>query len=372
MKSFPTLYKYDNNGGLRKWQIYVVSLYKDNKCFGDICIKHGLEGGAIQQKTELVTVGKNIGRANETTPYDQACLEAESKWNKQKDKGYSESPLPNSPNILPMLAHDYFKHTNKLKYPCYIQPKLDGSRTLASQVGNNYELRSRKNKIFDAVPHINKQLAELKAPVNIIFDGELYVHGMSFQDIISIIKRDDLHTNYSAMEFHIYDCYDKNNPLLTFEQRLLEIKKYTNCQPNIKIVETFKVHRQDDIKKYHDNFVSNGYEGVILRNIDGVYELDSRSHDLLKYKSFETEEFEIVDLKKSDREPDYQCTFVCKTQNNDEFGAKPKGTESLRSSYWTDKKSLIGKMATIKYFEMTDGLNPVPRFPILIGVRDYE
>ena len=118
-----TLYGLNKNGGYKIWKIWTDGSV--------LCIEHGSDGGKQQRKTETIE-GKNIGRSNETTPEQQAELEAMSRYRKQIDKGYRENKddLTELP-LLPMLASDYLKQGHRIKYPCYGSPKLDGVRCLA-------------------------------------------------------------------------------------------------------------------------------------------------------------------------------------------------------------------------------------------------
>lgn len=113
----PKLYKIDSKGKIREWETWV-----DNTT---IHVRHGAKDGAKQDQITQITKGKNIGKANETTPHEQAILESKSKWLKQKDKGYSENSSPEKV-FRPMLAHRHDKHAKKVLYPCFVQPKLDG------------------------------------------------------------------------------------------------------------------------------------------------------------------------------------------------------------------------------------------------------
>ena len=44
-----------------------------------------------------------------------------------------------------------------------------------------------------------------------------------------------------------------------------------------KHVETFIVNNIEEIKIYHDNFIKNGFEGIMIRDINGLYEINKRS-----------------------------------------------------------------------------------------------
>jgi DNA ligase-1 len=132
VKRFPMLYKKTSTGADQMWEIRVDG----NK----IITLFGQVNGKIQETPPTVCEGKNIGRANETTPEEQALLEAESQWTRKLKKDYvttlgaavagASSDLIEG-GILPMLAHKFSEHGDKLKYPCYVQPKLDGHRCLA-------------------------------------------------------------------------------------------------------------------------------------------------------------------------------------------------------------------------------------------------
>src|SRR5690554_2496327 len=81
-KTFPTLYKKNSKGKIQTWDIGVLN-------FGDmarIIIKYGQQGGKIQETSDDIKEGKNLGKSNETNPFEQACLEAESKWKAQQER----------------------------------------------------------------------------------------------------------------------------------------------------------------------------------------------------------------------------------------------------------------------------------------------
>jgi hypothetical protein len=83
-KLLPTLYKKTSTGADQMWSI---GTYRNV-----IITQFGQVGGKIQETYDIVKIGKNIGRANETTAIEQAELEAQSQWEKKKkSKGYVES-----------------------------------------------------------------------------------------------------------------------------------------------------------------------------------------------------------------------------------------------------------------------------------------
>lgn len=371
--TYPTLYKMSNGGKVTEWDIHV----DDNGPYPVIVVIWGYKNGAKQEKVTEICDGKNIGRSNETTPLEQAVNEAQSKWNKQKDKGYSQD-IPTVKSVfLPMLAQRYDKHGNKIKFPAYIQPKLDGIRCLGTLSG----LMSRLGKPINSVPHIEAAIQKLHDEyydlTDVVFDGELYVHGHNFQDIIKKVKRDELHPDHEKIEYHIYDIADDSKP---FEKRNAKLLNYLLDGPDkdgvctsnfgpLHYVTTWEVEDDSKVTELFNKFVQQGYEGAIIRNKAGLYEFDKRSYNLQKVKEFMDEEFEIVggELDKNN-----ECVFVCKTKAGTEFRCKPEGTHAERRKYYDDLGSLIGKMLTIRFFEWTTSTDKVPRFPVGVCIRDYE
>lgn len=279
-----TLFGKDKKGGFKEWRISV---------FGDvITISHGKEGGKMQTKTEVVK-GKNIGRANETTPEQQAVLEAESRYKKQLDKGYRENKADlEELEILPMLASDYRKQGHRIKYPCWVAPKYDGVRCLAIRHADRVELKSRGGKEY-VVPHIQEELMVLMYEGQML-DGELYIHGLQLEQIVSAVKKPN--ENTPRLKFIAFDSVSTEE---CFEDRIVGVTHILFNQEKDSMIEACPYHiaeSEQDMKSWHNRFVQEGYEGVMLRNLTGMYESGKRSADLQKYKEMMEEEFQIVDV----------------------------------------------------------------------------
>src|SRR5690606_20874281 len=97
-----------------------------------------------------------------------------------------------------MLAQDYAKHGKKIKWPVGVNAKLDGGRCCTTLVDGKPSYKSRKNKPFNVLSHLDDSVIEIieflkkEAKTDeVILDGEIYVHGWNFQDIISALKRDE-------------------------------------------------------------------------------------------------------------------------------------------------------------------------------------
>jgi DNA ligase-1 len=380
VKSFPTLYKLSNTGKISTWVIEAVHPKGEDPYYE---MTFGYKDGAKQTQRVTIKEGKNVGRANETTAWEQCVQEAQSKHTKQVErKGYvhilpslNVNSVTNQRNLLPMLAKSYDDQADKLKFPCFAQPKLDGIRCLAYYAANTDEIVmiSRQGKRFKALTHLEEQLlAFLKQNPTLVLDGELYVHGDTFQDIVSAIKRDVPSATSPLIEYHIYDIVDTGSDYVA-RNYIIETK-VKKLGGNIKVVPTWTVGSASEIDTIWQKAVNDSYEGIMLRNKLGMYKCDGRSSDLLKYKKFMDGEFEIVDAYENKGSQADQCTLVCKTATGKTFGVKPEGSAAQRQQIWEDfkKGQLTGKFLTVRFFSWTTSKNPVPRFPIGVSIRDYE
>ena len=349
-----TLYGLNKNSGLKVWSIWTEdeSLY----------IEHGQLNGKLQLKAEVVA-GKNIGRSNETTPTQQAELEAKSRMNKQIDKGYRENPDDlKELDLLPMLANDYLKQGHRIKYPCWVSDKLDGVRCLAICSEEGVILKSRGGKLYD-VKHIQDQL-KLSMRVGEIWDGELYIHGKYLEEIVSAVKKPNVMT--PDLWFVVFDVVNDQ----PFDKRLRDIVAIHGRTLNQQVdaIPYTEVSSEEQMKAAHKNCVARGYEGIMLRNNSGVYESGKRSADLQKYKTFFDSEFKIVDII-----PDKDGGAIFVVENT--FAANQfnvvGGSHEQRKRWLAEKESLIGELITVKYQALFKDTN-IPQFPTFVSFRNYE
>jgi DNA ligase 1 len=363
-KFFPTLYKRSSTGKIQTWKIAAIH---NNDSTATIRVIHGQQGGKQQSTETEIKAGKNVGRANETNAWGQAISEAQSKWNKQLDKGYTETEGGKSLETKPMLAHSYDKYKEQVVFPACVQEKLDGIRCIAIKHPKRVELLSRMGKPITTMTHIEDQLMSFMREDEIL-DGELYVHGVPFQKITSWVKRKQ--ENSILIKYHVYDTIHEGR----FPDRFKDVDGYIQALEldNVVSVSYWHVKNHDEIKKLHDQFVESGYEGLMLRHNGCPYKAGYRSRDLLKVKDFMDEEFAISGVSQGKGKFKGMAVFTCVTKDGEKFDCMPKGDEELRRQYWTNRKEYIGKTLTVRFFEWTTGENPVPRFPVGIVVRDYE
>lgn len=419
----------DTRGGERIWACWVKgdNVYKTD----------GLINGKLKEPLSHKYVKNKL-----RTGIEQALLEAEKKWIKQCCKGYK--PLENdlygkkiydhvinqknknggmnrgvkmfsettikteytagntSLNIQhrPMLAKKYKEMKNdefvlstsgsKLRFPCYVQPKVDGIRAL-SQIDKdgNVHLESRNGNYFVHLEHIRNEIKKFlnkKKYSNIILDGELYVHNLYTNDNKEMtnveryqfisesckITRKEPHPQETKVQYWLFDIWDKT---LTFEERISLLQYlYSKYDGNIiQIVPSIKVKSHEEIERQMSIFVGennnrNGYEfeGLMVRISEAKY-ISSTTHTsfLLKYKRFMDDEWEIYDAQDCvGGTQNGSIKWLCK-KDNKTVVAKQMGdsvlSKKLYIMYKNNPSEFIGKMINLRYNEMSkDG---IPRFP---------
>jgi DNA ligase-1 len=365
-----TIYKKTKTGATQEWTIEV----SDNK----YRTHSGQVGGAITTNEWTICYGKNVGRANETTDKEQTMAEAVAKRTKKLESGYFENikHINKTQYFEPMLAAKWEDCKDKITYPIYSQAKLDGIRCVVTKNG----MFSRNGKPIVSAPHIIDSLRNLfVVSPDLILDGELYADKFAndFNKIVSLVKKTkptdaDLKESKKFIEYHIYDLpsSDKNFVHRAYDLGIL-FETYLEMGKYCRIVQTYKVDNEEAVEELYGGYVEAGYEGQMLR-IDGKYE-NKRSKNLLKHKSFIDEEFEILDIVEGEGNRSGTAGYmVFNTGEGKRFKSNVKGTWDETAEMLKSKKKLIGKQATIKYFNLTpDG---IPRFPYVINIdrNEYE
>lgn len=299
---FDTLYKVDQNDALREWTIEVRSAGQPDAY--NLITRYGQIGGIITESEPTLI---NYGRQGRTVR-EQAEFEARSQWLSKMDEGYvlTQAGARNQIIVLPMLAKSFDKGGQRwTQFPAAGQRKFDGVRCLASAPTADAVLMvSRKNKVYDGMNNIREQIAALNLPSNIVLDGELYSDVLDFQRVTGLTRKK--RENYSAQDredlellsMRVYDLINLNDLDMTFANRYRLLMQLLNqveseTRPNLRFVENLPINSFEDVARLHQQFVDEGYEGLMVRNLDSVYRLAGRSSDLMKVKEFQMQSSEL-------------------------------------------------------------------------------
>ena len=348
-----TLYKRSVTGKISEWSIEV----EGNKFRTISGFTDGLK---------VVSEWTVCGAKTYCTAEEQAMKQAQALHKKKMDLGAFENinDIDKPVFFKPMLAHDFNDYKTKIKYPVASQPKLDGVRCIVDADG----MTSRNGKALISAPHIHEMLKPLfeKYP-DLVFDGELYApkDTCDFNKIISCVRKTkptpaDIIESKQYIQYWIYDLPSHPG---TFHERSFAINDLDLPECCV-VVDTTIVHNEEDLMDMYRVYMVDGYEGQMVRVLDSEYE-NKRSKSLLKHKTFCDAEFEI----KGVIEGKGKLTNKVGKLVFDGFDSAVNGDHEYLEKLFKDG-NLIGKRATVKYFELTsDG---VPRFPKVICIRDFE
>lgn len=298
-------------------------------------------------------------------------------------------------DFKPMLAKEY--DPDKLVFPCYASPKLDGIR--ASVI--NGQLLSRSLK-----PIPNRHVSGiLSDPMFNHFDGELIANSPTspnaMQEATSFFMSRD-----KVQEF-TYWVFDLIDPKVGFKDRydmLYERMKVAGAHVmrnrmihnvQIKMLAQTVITDHEHLAVFEAAQVGAGYEGVILRKMDGTYKFGRSTVNeglLLKVKRFTDGEAEIIGFEE-EMHNDNKATLdnlgrtkrsTCKEnlfgkgtlgalvvrdlKTQVEFNIGSGISDGVGDHIWANRDAHEGRIVKYKSFEV--GVKDKPRHPVFLGFRD--
>ena len=392
--------KSSSNNSKKVWQIKTKIDPELNKI--TLITESGELGGHLKSNQKILSNIKLSSKKGITSLEKYAEEQAKKLFNNKKREGYIEYNNNNNNNnnneneinnaetpkkieeenensinkkitirtYYPMLAHRYNEKKGDIKFPCFVQPKLDGVRCVV--VGN--KLYSRNGNRFPVLPHIENEL-KLYNKNNLILDGELFTDDINFEKIVGLVKKykksEEDEKNSLKIYLNVFDYIDSKLP---FNKRLINLNQFFEKNKNMKYIKQVKTEecpQEKNIEEFLEKYTKEKYEGLIIRNKSGLYEENTRSVHLQKLKKFIDEEFEIIDYTTPDQGKEVGCViWICKTKEGKQFSVRPSGNYQERKKLYREAKKYIGKMLTVRYQELTNG--HVPRFPVGVTIRDYE
>jgi DNA ligase-1 len=385
-ESLPPLFKKTSKGQIQQWTVAV----EDRAGVPHIVRRWGHVGGKTQEAADPIKKGKNIGKANATTPRQQAELEARALWTKQQERdSYTldatggESAAKRAVSV--MLAKDYAKEKKKVTWHgvLYTQPKLDGRRAFTRITPTEITMISRRGDIYTTMDHIIEQLRpwqerlvsnlKLNDDQCVYLDGELFTDKVDFDTLGGAISRQTDNDQADIVDYHIYDLFIPHAADLPFSRRYDLINGIlVASSDSLKLVETHAITDEARLLEHTERWQQAGFEGSMLR-LDTPYDAGKRSSGLLKVKSMRDDEFEVIGYKTGRGVYQNIPIFICKTNEKCpvpgvEFDCVAPGTLEKKRQLLSIAESLIGRKLTVKYFDfLAEGR---PRFPVAKAFRD--
>lgn len=397
------------NGKIREWsisialydaedrQIAITTQYAEFKegYYATYTARSGYTGMKMMiAAPTVVRVGKNIGKKNETNALAQAVKECSSKYAAKLKFGYTEqregSARPNPPVPFPMAVQSWKDHKAKLRYPLYVQPKLDGVRMIVKYENEEVQLLTRRlHSItgFKKIKHDLKKMFQASRLGSFIIDGELYSHGTNLQTISGIVRNESLDESVKeTLRYYVFDCFNVAQPKIKFDDRIELLKQFVDSAKSSAIVlnDTIHVDNSELADTYYNQFVAHGYEGAIYKSEDKPYEFDfnieKRSQWYQKRKKQDDSEYPIVGFSQG-KGKDVGCiVFELQLANGKTFNCVPNGSYAYRrqlysqataSSGTPDATSFQGQLAKVVYDDLSKAGVPLRGRIVQIG-RDLS
>lgn len=372
----------------------------------ELHIKYGLVGGTLHEEKIKITL-KN---ANELQSRVKAKRkEGYKELSELKDSGisqelfdssnihaklqYLDSYLPKYSTtsegfVLPMLAKVLEDNKPFEKYGTMLgQWKIDGLRCIIGADKNDMDLfnpitltyHSRTgedwtNKMnwMDEIllPKISKELLDMMIEEGACLDGELYLPGYSVNDINSFVKNTQLAQHYK-LQYWCYDiCCENMSAITRYKYKINNInvssidfedkEDHLNNKDQFILLPTYTcISNINDAIENRDEFISLGFEGLILRNPSAEYQFGKRNQAMFKFKKIDDGKFIIVDITSEHKRSDLPL-FVLRNDINDElFECSINKPQDVQREILINKDKYIGKYMQVE-FRNRSGIKQCP------------
>lgn len=302
---------------------------------------------------------------------EQYTLQFNSEVKKYLDKGYKE--IDKHPNeytddellsifgdvktnrygvIKPQLAKQADKVTNPKIFnkEWLISRKLDGVKALFYWDGKEIHTASRGGEHYDySTTHLRTNpslVAFFKENPTVILDGELFVRGKTLQQLSGAARMEKNAYDCDWLQYWVYDCYNSadidmiaSERYKFLEDKFAEAHNFPIYRSNedeseapIRLLGHEYVSGWDNMKKLHDKWVAEGFEGAVITDPSKPYKVGSRCNNLIKIKQYKSEDFKVIGYKLGLRGSE-DMTFTCELEDGRTFEAMPVGNREIKAEY---------------------------------------
>jgi len=288
-----------------------------------------------------------------------------------------------------MLATDSAKHEKKMVGDAMVEPKLDGVRVVVICDVDKDEVKmfSRNGKELSNFPKILQQFDEMldQMSESMVFDGE--VMSDDFQTLMREIHRKGGAKTDDAV-LNLFDClpledFKAGECGLSITKRKQLLEDY-NYGPNINLVEYVKMNLSDEdgqkqFADYNKLCIDKGFEGIMVKPINGVYEC-KRSTLWLKVKPFIEVSLTVIGVEEgTGRNADKLGALIVEGKDDGKWIRTNVGSglsDTDRETYWSARKKLVGQVVEVRADAITQNQNAKNewslRFPRFLRFRGFE
>ena len=292
-----------------------------------------------------------------------------------------------------MLAHDGAKHEKKIAGKKLLEPKLDGVRvvTIVNAANKTATMYSRNGKVLENFGHIT---AAIEANIelfdrSIVLDGEMV--SSSFQALMKQVHRkSDAETSDARlMLFDVLPLseFQKGESIMGQKRRsnlLRSMKPVLDKVGSIDIIPQIEVDLGSYVgelqfKQYNKDAIEAGYEGIMIKDVDAIYEC-KRSASWLKMKPFIEVSLTVTAVEEgTGKNAGRLGALICE---GDDDGKKIQVnvgsglTDDQRAEFWNDQQDLLGQIVEIRADAATRNQDSEDvwslRFPRFLRFRGFK
>jgi hypothetical protein len=382
---------YEGNEATRIYTIYRYTGQFEGKMTKqpEIVVDRGKASRNIHEQVELQF--NALVKGYKDKGYIELENEIDNYSSEELYKLFGDAPAGTNGVVKPMLAKqaDKVTKTDIFNKKWIASRKIDGLRCIiylgddgklhtSSRGATNYD-----GAMFEILTH--PALVKLfKNNEGLMLDGECYHHGYTLQQINSIARTQKVAKDLEVLQFYWYDIVDLNNP---FKARLAkmrsiaaELKEYGSeigWEPDrmfkenelrIQFVPQVEVSGWDNMMKLHNEYVSEGWEGLVIRDPERPYKPNGRTNDMIKIKVYKDDCFKVVG-KEAGLRGSEDMVFIMQMPDGRTFKAKPFGDREQKQEYWINfEEKYNGHIGECKFFYYSD--DGIPLQPAFKAFRD--
>lgn len=382
---------YEGNEATRIYTIYRYTGQFEGKMTKqpEIVVDRGKATRSIHEQVELQF--NALVKGYKDKGYIELENEIDNYTSEELYKLFGDAPAGTNGVVKPMLAKqaDKVTKTDIFNKKWIASRKIDGLRCIiylgddgklhtSSRGATNYD-----SAMFEILTH--PALIKLfKNNKGLMLDGECYHHGYTLQQINSIARTQKVAKDLEILQFYWYDIVDLNNPfkarLAKMQSIASELKEYgseISWEPDrmfkenelrIQFVPQVEVNGWDNMMKLHNEYVSEGWEGLVIRDPEKPYKPNGRTNDMIKVKIYKDDCFKVIG-KEAGLRGSEDMVFIMEMPDGRTFKAKPFGDREQKEEYWINfEEKYNGHIGECKFFYYSD--DGIPLQPAFKAFRD--
>jgi ATP-dependent DNA ligase len=235
-----------------------------------------------------------------------------------------------------------------------VEPKIDGVRVIVEVCRQSFAvgMKTRNGNPLPSIEHLGGWFADVASKQGVYtFDCEA-VSGEDFYDAVG-----DIRSSEPAKDAFLW-LLDLPDDIGTYRERRALMAKF-EFTDSVRLVESFVGISPNDAFR---RFVSQGFEGAMVKDLDAPYTQGKRSNAWLKVKAVDAEDCPVVSVHEGEGRLAGTMGHVV-VENNGRLVRVGGGfSDEQRAAIWANRDTVIGSFLEVTFQSKTpDGSLRHPR-----------